>query len=632
MAQHEELILDVTAKLDQALKDVQALQEQLDALATGTEVTVTTTVQGKEDVEALAATTAELDGTAAEVAVAADDQATDHTRRRPGRRRRHRRCQRRSRVRGRRQRHRRRRGCPDAVDDLDGQTAEVEVEVDTGDAEDGTGRRLGGIDAGLGSDGRWSPSAASPPPDSARSARQSAERHWSGQRTGRGSPGRRWRNRSGLARTVRLRRSLDHATANDDRPGQRHDRRDTGSRRQLGVNCRRCRPLELFVAAIDALNSGQLSATDEVALGIDLFGRRGLNAVNAIGTQIGDLSQAIDNIPEWQVVTEEDISSAIEMKETMDQISDVISEIARRPSPSSARRSKARRSSSSVAEPRCPWSRLSAARSRTAFDPAPSKSQVALFTEEADVIRELSKAIEDNRISSDRVATRSPRDGVIRPRRGSAAAAPASSRRSPDRLPDVWGRRRRRLEESPSRPAPVPRALDEINASLEHLGHTSAAIDQNWRILLKDLEDGAIDTVGAGIAFHNLQTELESDQRGDGCARRPEARRSHGRHRRRREAAAAEALRFAEALADTQDAIDNLNVDDLANIAGDLDTALQIGGIAVDLQVEEASVRAEVDEVAAEIQGFIDEHGAVDWSVVLDPTRRRKGSTPAWPG
>jgi hypothetical protein len=87
-------------------------------------------------------------------------------------------------------------------------------------------------------------------------------------------------------------------------------------------------PLDIFVTAVDALNSGQLTANERLSLATELFGRKGALSVLAIGTQVGDLSDAIEDIPEWQVVTEDDIRQAIEFKRTMDDLGDLAEEAA----------------------------------------------------------------------------------------------------------------------------------------------------------------------------------------------------------------------------------------------------------------------------------------------------------------
>jgi hypothetical protein len=85
-------------------------------------------------------------------------------------------------------------------------------------------------------------------------------------------------------------------------------------------------PLETFVAVVDALNSDQLTANERLSLAVEIFGRRGAATVLKIGTEIGNLSTAIGDIPEWQVVTEADVAAALEYKQTMDELGDLIAE------------------------------------------------------------------------------------------------------------------------------------------------------------------------------------------------------------------------------------------------------------------------------------------------------------------
>jgi hypothetical protein len=87
-------------------------------------------------------------------------------------------------------------------------------------------------------------------------------------------------------------------------------------------------PLDTFVAVVDALNSGQFTANERLSLATEIFGRKGALSVLAVGTQVGNVSQAIEDMPEWQVVTQQDVDAAIGFKQTMDDLGDQVGEVA----------------------------------------------------------------------------------------------------------------------------------------------------------------------------------------------------------------------------------------------------------------------------------------------------------------
>jgi hypothetical protein len=87
-------------------------------------------------------------------------------------------------------------------------------------------------------------------------------------------------------------------------------------------------PLDIFVAAVDALNSGQLTANERLQLATELFGTRGAAMVGRIDTLVGDLSDDMENMPEWQAITDQDVEAAQAYKQAMDFLGDIQGEIA----------------------------------------------------------------------------------------------------------------------------------------------------------------------------------------------------------------------------------------------------------------------------------------------------------------
>jgi hypothetical protein len=91
------------------------------------------------------------------------------------------------------------------------------------------------------------------------------------------------------------------------------------------------------------------------------------------------------------------------------------------------------------------------------------------------------------------------------------------------------------------------------------------------------------------------------------------------------EEAAKAAQEYAEAIADAGAAIAAIDVDDIGNIAGALAEALDVGDATIDFQ----GVKADVDDAITELQAYIDEHGAVDWSALLDTSQIAAGDLDA---
>ena len=174
----------------------------------------------------------------------------------------------------------------------------------------------------------------------------------------------------------------------------------------------------------------------------------------------------------------------------------------------------------------------------------------------------------------------------------------------------------------------VARSLDDINTALDAQAGKLRVQDALWGAIIRDLtdEDGLIGTAdGAAAAYAQLQNELGlTDAEMDALVQN-----KLDEHMAdiatAEEEAEQKARDFAQAVADLGDVIADIDADDISNIGDALAEGLELGGVAVDLQVEEAELRGQVDEITKDIQDFVDEHGAVDWSVVLDPTASAEG-------
>lgn len=73
-------------------------------------------------------------------------------------------------------------------------------------------------------------------------------------------------------------------------------------------------PLETMRAAIEALNSEQLSANDRILLGSKLFGEEGVRQINGLVSALGgDLQGAIDGVSESVILSQAEVDKAVAM-------------------------------------------------------------------------------------------------------------------------------------------------------------------------------------------------------------------------------------------------------------------------------------------------------------------------------
>lgn len=94
---------------------------------------------------------------------------------------------------------------------------------------------------------------------------------------------------------------------------------------QLGIEMDQVRqdPLGAFVAAVDLLNSGQLSANERIIIGSRLFGEEGVRQVNKLAAALGPnqtLRQAIDAVSDSRILSDEDVENARELKQQMAEV------------------------------------------------------------------------------------------------------------------------------------------------------------------------------------------------------------------------------------------------------------------------------------------------------------------------
>lgn len=100
---------------------------------------------------------------------------------------------------------------------------------------------------------------------------------------------------------------------------------------QLGVEIgQNTSAFDVFIAAVRALNSGQLTANERLTLATEIFGSRGVLMLNDLQTRVGDIDQAMADVGENEIITQEDIDAALEFQASWDDVQDAIGAIQRK--------------------------------------------------------------------------------------------------------------------------------------------------------------------------------------------------------------------------------------------------------------------------------------------------------------
>jgi hypothetical protein len=95
--------------------------------------------------------------------------------------------------------------------------------------------------------------------------------------------------------------------------------------KQLGVNLKDgLDPAQRFVQVVNLLEESTLGAADKARIMSRIFGEEGVRQVSAMTTKIGDLDEAMANLPEGSVFDDEEIARAAEVKR---QIAEVTAEV-----------------------------------------------------------------------------------------------------------------------------------------------------------------------------------------------------------------------------------------------------------------------------------------------------------------
>lgn len=565
MPQREELILDVTAKLDQAQSDVAALQGQLDELQAGAEVDVAAAVEGGEDVDTLATTVEELDGTQAEVDVAADaeeatqavGEVTDAI----------------EEIDGATAEVEVEADADDAIDaveeiaevtdDLDGTTAEVEVEADTGGAADDmedVADALGSVEsAGAGAALSLGSVVTKLGPVAAAAGALGVAAAGAYDFVGAVEElalfsGAAYEDSSRLLAVLQDFTGIEVGKL-ENTVGRMTDKfaEMPELAEQLGINVESASdPLDLFVQTVDALNSGQLSATERIRIGMDIFGRGGLRAVNEIAASLeGPLADAIAEVSETRIITDADIAAADKMEKALGDLKGQLASITQ-----------------DIGGPLL-----------EIFTPL-----INLVGQAASLIPTITDPLTDL-ISGER-----SRIGEVSQEFADFVQLLASGKEEAEAwqlaFGDTEGLERFRgqvqdVNEFIANGIPLGEAMAEV-FGLE--GNAALAVAEATGILADETDVAAVATAEATAATDEYNRKL------------------------------AEAGRT---IADVASQVPDLG--------GALAEALDVGDIAVDLQTAEANIRGSLDTLFTDIQAFIDEHGAVDWSVVLDPAKSAQG-------
>jgi hypothetical protein len=81
-------------------------------------------------------------------------------------------------------------------------------------------------------------------------------------------------------------------------------------------------PFKTFIAAVDAWNSGQLSANEKILIGSQIFGEEGLTQINTLVSALDtDLATAVDNVAEGRIIHDDDVQAARDLKQGMTELS-----------------------------------------------------------------------------------------------------------------------------------------------------------------------------------------------------------------------------------------------------------------------------------------------------------------------
>jgi hypothetical protein len=575
VAEREELILEVSAKLDDAKSQVADLQAELDKLAEPTEVALAATVEGQEAIDALVETTetldgteatvmvdaedaasdvvdgvaagvGDLDGTSAEVALEADDEASDAVE-----------------------------DVADAVDDLDGTTAEVTIEADTEDATSGIAdmnTELEGLIAGGGG---------------AAKALGLGAGGLAGVLTALGGLGTKAFEFTGQVEELSLFTgdALEDASAllavmQDytkidisqlegviarlvDKMAKAPELAD-----QLGINLANISgPLDLFVQTFDALDNEAIDATERMRIAMQLFGRGGIKAVNEIRASIkGDLSDAIAEVGDARIINEEDLAAADQLEAAIGDLNGALNDMAQ-----------------TLGEQVIPQLTILAEVGAPAVNllTAGLANQLGMFT----------KFINDTRFLWQQLV-------------GDTEEAPRFELTSGI---EQW------VDEMESAAVVVPSSMNTINGAFNSTMEVMGRQDVLWGRLLRDLEDNTVGTEKGQEAWNALRDEL-------GLTNEEMARLAM----QKLDAKFAADMKAAQGLADslvgvvkqfqnTASSIEDIRLTRFEGLGDELQNALDMGDVRVDFQ----SVKEGLRDAFVDLQEFIDEEGAPDWSAML---------------
>ena len=128
---------------------------------------------------------------------------------------------------------------------------------------------------------------------------------------------------------------------------------------------------------------------------------------------------------------------------------------------------------------------------------------------------------------------------------------------------------------------------------------------------MEDLKDGTLEADNAKDAYNQLQTELQlSNEEMDELANEKVAEALEEDRQ--------AALDLAEAMANLKDTIGEIDADDIGNISGALQAALDLGDVPIDFQLVKENLRDGFDELGT----FLEENPVdIDWAKVLDTSQ-----------
>ena len=166
--------------------------------------------------------------------------------------------------------------------------------------------------------------------------------------------------------------------------------------------------------------------------------------------------------------------------------------------------------------------------------------------------------------------------------------------------------------------------LTSVNAELQSLQDPLETMPELWKTLIEDVADGTFNFENAAAAIDTLAdaTNLSEDEIIALAKAEADLIKEDLAQKLEDDAAAAEeaaeaARELAAAIAEVTESIADINVDDIDNMAGALQSALDVTDQPLNLEILKGSLVGAIDE----LQEIVDEQGSLDWNTALAGVR-----------